>query len=140
MGLTAVHATSQTQVKLNDILFKGEILSLNEGDATERVAIGFGEGASDLKVQMRGYQMTTQGLRQLGSGTGESNSGTSPGAELGVVGAVATGNPAGLIISTGKKIYDESTGSSTIQGRVQQIVEEAVKHIKPKFQHQGWVN
>jgi hypothetical protein len=42
MGLPAARATAQTKPQLNDLLIKGYLLSINQGDAVERVAIGFG--------------------------------------------------------------------------------------------------
>jgi hypothetical protein len=40
-----------------------------------------------------------------------------PGAAVGVAGLIATGNPAGLIVSSGMKLYGERSGSSTLEGR-----------------------
>ena len=140
MGLPAEQASDGTPIQINDLIFKGSILSLDEGSVAERVAIGFGSGASELKVHVAAYQMTAQGLRQLGGGTGDAGGGKSPGAALGAAGAIATANPAGLIISTGMKVYGEASGSSKVEGRAKQIVEEIVSRVKPKFQQQGWIN
>ena len=68
--------------------------------------------------------MTAHGLTKRGSGSIDSSGSKSPGVALGVVGAVATANPAGLIISTGVKIYGEKSGSSTILGRAKEIAEQ----------------
>jgi len=47
---------------------------------------------------------------------------------LGVVGLVATGNPAGLIVSTGMK------------GRAKQTAKEIADVLKKRFEEQGWIN
>jgi hypothetical protein len=120
-------------------VIKGSLLSINEGSATERVAIGFGSGASQLKVAVEGFLMTDRGLRKLGSGTADSSGSKSPGAALGVVGAVATANPAGLIISSGMKIYGEESGSSTIKGRAKDMANEIAGLLQVKFREQGWI-
>ena len=44
MGLSAAQASAGTQPQINDIVIQGQILSLNEGSAAQRVAIGFGKG------------------------------------------------------------------------------------------------
>jgi hypothetical protein len=139
MGMPAEHASPTTPMQINDIVLKGYILSMKEGNETERVAIGFGSGASDLKVQVEGYQMTSHGLRKLGSGTDDAGGSKSPGTALGVAGAIATANPAGLIISTGMKVYGEESGSSKVEGRAKQVVQEIADRLKSKFQQQGWI-
>ena len=44
MGLPAVRASSRTTPQVNDIVIRGYLLSVDEGSATKRVAIGFGSG------------------------------------------------------------------------------------------------
>ena len=63
-----------------------------------------------------------------------------PGADMGVLGLIATHNPAGLIISGGAKVYGEESGSSTVKGRVKQTVEEVAAVLKKRFQEQGWID
>ncbi len=114
-------------------MIRGNLLSIDEGSATKRVAIGFGSGASN-------FQMTAQGLRKLGSGTLESGGGKTPGGALGVAAFIATANPVGLIVGLGMKAYGEFSGSAKIEGRAKETAKEIAKMIKPKFQEQGWIN
>ena len=90
-------------------------------------------------MQVEGYQVTPQGLRRLGGGTGEAAGSKTPGAAFGAVGAIATGNPAGLIISTGMKAYGEASGSSTVEGRTQQIIGEIGERLRTRFLQEGWI-
>jgi hypothetical protein len=121
-------------------VIRGHILSFDEGDATKRVAVGFGSGASHLTTAVEGFQVTAQGLRKLGSGTVDAGGGKSPGAAVGVVGLIATANPAGLIVGTGAKAYGEYSGSSKIEGRAKAIAKEIADQLKPKYQQQGWID
>jgi len=140
MGLPAARAVAGTTPQVNDIVIRGYLISVNEGSAAERLAIGFGSGASELRTAVEGYQMTAQGLRKLGSGTVDSGGGKTPGAALGVVGLVATGNPAGLIVSTGMKVYGEASGSSKVEGRAKQTAKEIADVLKQRFEQEGWIN
>ena len=140
MGMPAELASPGTTPQINDIVIKGYLISFNEGSEAKRIAIGFGSGASDLKVAAEGFQMTAQGLRKIGSGTTDSGGGKAPGADLGVVGLLATHNPAGLIISTGMKVYGEESGSSKVEGRAKQTAKEIADVLKKRFQEQGWIN
>ena len=75
MGLPAEHAVTGTKPQINDLVIRGYLVSYNKGSAAKRILIGFGSGASDLKVAVEGFQMTAQGLRKIGSGTTDSEGG-----------------------------------------------------------------
>jgi hypothetical protein len=140
MGMPAARGGAGTMPQINDIVIRGYLISVHEGSTAERVAIGFGAGASALKTAVEGFQMTPQGLRKLGSGTVDAGGGKSPGAALGVVGLLATANPAGLIISSGVKVYGEASGSSKVEGRAKATAKEIADVLKQRFQQQGWIN
>ena len=140
MGLPAEHAVTGTKPQINDLVIRGYLVSYNKGSAAKRILIGFGSGASDLKVAVEGFQMTAQGLRKIGSGTTDSEGGKTPGADLGALGLLATHNPAGLIISSGMKIYDQESGRSTVKGRDRQIATEIADVLKKRFREEGWID
>lgn len=140
MGLPGVRASSGVKPEINDLVIRGYLLSVDEGSAAKRVGIGFGSGGSDLTVAAEGFQMTAQGLRKLGSGTAHSGGSKTPGSAMGVAALVATGNPVGLIVGTGVKLYGEHTGSSKIEGRAKATAKEMAEVLKKRFQEQGWVN
>jgi len=139
MGMPAARAMAGTTPQINDIVIKGYLISYNAGSAAKRFMIGFGSGASDLKVAVEGFQMTAQGLRKLGSGTTNAEGAKTPGEDLGIVGLLATHNPAGLIISGGMHLYGEESGKATIQGRAKATAKEIADVLKKRFQEQGWI-
>jgi len=139
MGLPAARASSGTKPEINDLVIRGYLLSIDEGDATKRVAVGFGSGASHLSVAAEGFQMTAQGLRKLGGGKAESGGSKTPGGAVGVAALVVTGNPVGLIVGGGAKAYGEYSGSSKIEGRAKETAKLIAEKVKPKFQEQGWI-
>jgi len=140
MGLSAERASNQTRPQIGDLVIRGYLLSVDEGSAVKRFTIGFSSGASHLKAMAEGFLVTNSGLlRKLGSGTVDSGGGKSPGAALGVIGTIATANPAGLIISTAIKIHGETSGSSTVEGRVKDMAKEISEIIEVKFKEQGWI-
>ena len=139
MGLPAERASTQSVPQINDIVIRGYLLSVVEGSAAKRVGVGFGSGASELSVAVEGYQMTAQGLRKLGSGTGTAGGSKTPGAAAGAGVAIATANPIGLVVNTGIRGYGELSGSSGMEGRVEQIATEIAKQMEPRFRAQGWI-
>ena len=139
MGLPAERASGQSRPQINDIVIRGYLLSVQEGSAAKRIAVGFGSGASELKTAVEGFQMTAQGLRKLGSGTVDSGGSKGPGVAVPLAVALASGNPLGLIVSTGMKVYGEQSGSSKIEGRGEQTAKEISDVLKTRFQQQGWI-
>jgi Domain of unknown function (DUF4410) len=139
MGLNGVEAVPGTQPQINDIVIRGYLLSIKPGSAAKRVIIGFGAGASEMRTMVEGFQVTPQGMRKLGVGTVQSGGSKGPGAALGVATFLATANPAGLIISSGMKVYGEASGKSTIKGRAQATAKEISDVLKTRFEEQGWI-
>ncbi len=140
MGMPAERAMTGTTPQINDIVIRGYLVSYNEGSAAKRILIGFGSGASNLKVAVEGFQMTAQGLRKLGGGTTDASGGKTPGADLGVLSLIATHNPVGLVVSSGLKVYEQESGKSTVEGREKQTVKEIADVLKKRFQEQGWIS
>jgi hypothetical protein len=135
MGLPALRASAQAAPQVDDIVIRGYLLSIEEGSAAKRVAIGFRSGGSELQTAVEAYQMTPQGLRKLGAGEVESKSGKTPGVILGL----ATKNPLGVIVSGAMKLRGEKTGSSTIEGRAEKTAKEIGDQLRKAFEQQGWV-
>jgi hypothetical protein len=139
MGMPAAVASAAARPQLNDLVLEGSILSVQQGNEAERIAIGFRAGQAQMKVAVEAYQMTSSGLRKLGSEDVGSQGNETPGSALGLATLIATHNPAGLIISTGMKAYGEESGSNTIQGRATAIAKEVGGALKTRFQQQGWI-
>ena len=139
MGLPAAIGLPGMTPQVNDIVIRGYLLSIQQGSAAKRVLIGFGAGKSELKTMVEGFQMTPTGLRKLGVGDVNSGGNKTPGAALGVATFLATHNPAGLIISTGAKVYGEASGKSKVQGRANSTAEEIGEVLKKRFEEQGWI-
>lgn len=138
-GMNSALATPDTQPRANDLVIRGYLLSVEEGNATRRVAIGFGSGASELRIAVEGFRMTDTGLRKLGSAKVDMGGSKSPGSVAGVAGLIATHNPAGLLISTGMKVYGEESGNNKVEGQARTIIKKMGEVLKKRFQQQGWV-
>ncbi len=53
--------------------------------------------------------------------------------------ALASGNPVGLNVSSGMKVYGEASGSSKIEGRARQTAKEIAAQLKTRFAQEGWI-
>lgn len=139
MGLPAVRATGQSSPRAGDALVVGYLVVLEEGSAAERVGIGFGAGAAELKTVAKGYRMTDRGLKPLGSGVVEAGSGQLPGGAVPLAVTVVTGNPIGLAVSGAAKAYGEVSGSETIEGAARRTAGEIADKIRATAERQGWI-
>jgi hypothetical protein len=139
MGMPAARPTADTKPAIDDLVIRGHLVSMSEGEKKERILVGFGAGESELKAAVEGFQMTDHGLRALGKGTTDSTAGKTPGVGVGALTTIATHNPLGLIVSTGIKVHEEKTGSDTLQGRAKATAKEIADVLKQRFRDQGWI-
>ena len=140
MGLPAEHATAGSAIQVNDVTIRGYLVSVDEGSTAKRMTLGFGSGSSELKTIVEGYHMTPEGLRKMGSGELNAKGSKGPGAALGGATWLITGNPVGLIVGGGMKIYGEASGNARIEGRARQAAKEISEQIEIRCKDQGWIN
>jgi hypothetical protein len=139
MGLSAVGAAGQPAPAVGDALIVGYFVSVNPGSATERVVLGFGSGAAELKTVVKAFLMTPKGLRALGSGEVEAGSGKMPGGAVPLVVTIATANPIGLAVTGAAKAYGEVSGSETIEGAAQRTADAIAAKVRATAERQGWI-
>jgi hypothetical protein len=138
-GLPAVRAAGQPAPQVNDIVIKGYFVSEDEGSAAKRMLVGFGSGDAKLVTAVEGFQMTSQGLRLLGSGTVDSSGNKMPGVILPAAVMAATANPIGLLVGGAVKVTEEATGSSTIEGSAKRTADQIADQLIAAAQRQGWI-
>ena len=139
MGMPAVLASTGVTPQLNDIVLRGYLVSVEQGNTGARMIVGFGAGNSEMETIVEGLQMTANGLQKLGQGKVSAEGSKGPGAGLGAIGWAVTGSPAGLIVSGGMKVYGEVSGRSTLDGRAKDTAKEIASVLKKRFQEQGWI-
>jgi hypothetical protein len=139
MGLPAVPAAGQPAPQVDDIVLRGYFVSVDEGSARQRMLVGFGRGAAELRTAVEGYQMTADGLRPLGRGEVRSGGGELPGMVLPLAVVAATANPIGLVVGGAVKATGEATGSDTIQGAADRTAKEIAAQIRTVAEEQGWI-
>ena len=139
MGLTAVPAGPGSTPQPGDGVIRGYLVSVQGGGAVKRFVIGFGYGTSEMDTVVEGFAVTPQGWRKLGSGTLSSSGNKMPGMVAPAAVAIATGNPIGLIVVGGMKIYGEASGKNTIEGRAKATADAIAEQLRIRFQDRGWI-
>jgi hypothetical protein len=140
MGLTAVQAGPGSSPQVGDGVIRGYLISVQGGGAVKRFVIGFGAGASEMDTVVEGFAVTPQGWQKLGSGTLSSSGNKTPGMVMPAAVAIATGNPVGLVVMGGIKIYGEASGKNTLEGRAKATADAISEQLKIRFQNRGWIS
>jgi Domain of unknown function (DUF4410) len=140
MGLSAVKAGPGSSPQVGDGVIRGYIVSAEGGSTGRRFVIGFGSGTSEMDTVVEGFVMTPHGLRKLGSGTLSSSGNKTPGMVAPAAVAIATGNPIGLIVVGGLKVYGEASGRNKLQGRAKATADQIAAQLKIRFRERGWIS
>ena len=140
MGLTAVQAGPGSTPQVGDGVIRGYLVSVQGGGTVKRFVIGFGAGASEMDTVVEGYAVTPQGWRKLGSGTLSSSGNKMPGMVAPAAVAIATGNPLGLIVVGGMKVYGETSGRNKLEGRAKATADAISEQLKIRFKSRGWIS
>jgi hypothetical protein len=140
MGLSAVQAGPGSSPQVGDGVIRGYLVSVQGGGAVKRFVIGFGYGTSEMDTVVEGYAVTPQGWRKLGSGTLSSSGGKTPGMVVPAAVAIASGNPIGLIVVGGLKVYGEASGRNKLEGRAKATADEIAEQLRIRFQDRGWIS
>ncbi len=140
MGMPAQRAGHGPLPQLGDVVITGQFISIDEGDRTKRMIIGFGKGSAELKTHIEGYLVTERGHRLLGTRQVGAKGGKKPGLLVPVIVAAATGNPVGLIVSSAMTFKGEKKkGAETLKGAAKRTAKEIAKELKKIFRSQGWI-
>jgi hypothetical protein len=138
-GLWAERGFGLPYGKNKDLIVKGQLLSIDEGNRTERVAIGLGAGRSNVQADVQVYEMTAKGLQEVDSLRGEAKSGRKPGmGEMMGVGAIAGHLLASTVVSGALSGASEMT-AATVEADAKRMAEKIAGDLGTFFVDQGWI-
>jgi hypothetical protein len=135
MGLNAERGVRSMVLEPNDVVIEGQLLSVDEGNRTERVVIGLGAGRTDVRadIQMR---QNNQVLEEFDSNAASARS---PGmAETMGVGALAGHLLMSTVVSAVVQTGSETLGS-TVEADASRTAKAIAKDLKPFFLAQDWI-
>ncbi len=115
-GLPAERAAGTPSSSGNMLEIEGQFLSIDEGNRTERVIIGFGLGRTDVKTNVQLYDVTAQGRRAVEKFTTDAKSGRKPGMAVFVGAGALAGHAAvstlvsGGVSAASEKVFGQRRG------------------------------
>ncbi len=143
-GILAERASGPPPTKSNVYFVKGRFVSIDEGNSTQRMVIGFGMGRSVVRAEGKIYQPTPQGPRLVGLFDSEVKSGRKPGMGPMVGVGAATGRIAtSAAISGGIGVVSESTDvlpfSASLEANVQKMAKDLARKAARSHVKHGWL-
>jgi len=138
-GLSAERAFGLPQGKGKVLMIKGQFLSIDEGNRTERVAIGLGAGRTSVQANVQVYELTPEGMKQVDDMRGTAKSGRKPGmGEMMGVGAIAGHLLTSTVVSGALSGGTEMT-SATVEGDGKRLAENIAQDLGKFFVGQDWI-
>jgi len=138
-GLWAERGFGYPHAKGKDLMVKGQLLSIDEGNRTERVAIGLGAGRTSVQANVQVYEMTAEGMKEVDTLRGTAKSGDKPGmGEMMGVGAIAGHLLASTLVSGTLSGASEMT-SATVEADAKRLADKIAVDLGNFFVDQGWI-
>ena len=138
-GFWAERSFGYPHGSVKDLIIKGQLLSIDEGNRTERVAIGLGAGRTSVEAHAQIYEMTSKGVHEVEALRGEAQSGSKPGmAELMGVGSIAGHLLASTLVSGTVSGASEMT-AATVEADGKRLADKIALDLGNFFVGQGWI-
>ena len=138
-GLPAERAAGAPSTAKGTLLIEGQFVSIDQGNRTERVVIGFGAGRSDVKAHVQVYEITAEGQQEVEQMQADSKSGRKPGMALMMgIGAV-TGHlltsaaVSGTVSATGEVSWEK------VEADARRGAKKVAKELGQFFVKQEWI-
>jgi hypothetical protein len=138
MGLRAERGSAVPAGTQNALLIKGQLVSIDEGNRTERVIVGLGAGRSDVRSQIQVYEVTPAGSRLVDTIEVDAKSGLTPGmAETMGVGALAGHLVVATVVGGGVHVASEAVGTNVVAD-ADRAAKGIAKQLSHLFAREGW--
>lgn len=139
MNLWAQRGFAPPHGKRQIMAVKGQLLSIDEGNRTERVVIGLGTGRTEVQANVQLYEATPKGLKEIEALHGNAKSSDAPGmAELVGVGAIL-GRVVGLSAISGTLSAGSELTVNTVESDGRRLADKIARDLGQYFVEQGWI-
>jgi hypothetical protein len=139
MGLPAQRVVGAPANWANALLIEGQILSIDEGNRTERVVIGLGAGRSSVQTSVQVYEARGTQLVKLEGFITDAKSGYKPGAaETMGMGAAAGDLAVSAAVTAAGTVASEALGVNA-EADARRTASDVAKRLKAFFVEQGWI-
>jgi hypothetical protein len=137
LGLSAERAAGHPKNFTNALLVEGQFLSIDEGNRTERMVIGFGAGRTAVEAHVQVYEVTPEGQKEIEEFQATTKSGRKPGmAEMMGVGAIAGHLLTSTVVSGAISVSGEASWEK-VEADAKKIAKNVAQELGHFFVKQG---
>lgn len=138
-GLPAERALGWPPPSGNVVMVKGQLVSIDEGNRTERVLIGLGSGRTSVRANVEVYDLTPEGRKLVDSLVADAKSGYKPGMALMMgVGGIA-GNLVTSAVVSGVTSGAGEYNWETVEADGKRLAKNVADSLRQFFVTQGWI-
>ena len=139
MGLYAMRAAGPVPSAGNDVLILGQLVSIDEGSAAERMIIGLSAGRSDVEAHVQVYESVSGRNIPIETMVGTAKSSLMPGAaETMGAGAVTGHLLVSAAITAGSQVANQ-TLSANVDSEAGRLANKVSGQLKSLVIQQGWI-
>ena len=124
----------------NVMIVDGQFTNISEGNRLRRLVIGFGAGSSVLDADVKVFQKTAQGTRQILQFTTHADSGKMPGAAVTAGAGAAAGGSTAMIVGANTAMGGAKIRTSATSYLTGKTSEQIVQTVTQYFTQQGWAS
>ncbi len=133
-GIAATRAGLQVYPSETTVILTGEFVTIDEGDQTKRIWVGFGLGGTELRTRVQ----LIQGGQLIAEGETKTRSSLKPG--MLVSGGLAAGAQSVVPLVVGGTAHTVSeTVRGTIEADAARTAEQVAERVKKAYQERGWL-
>ena len=132
-GIPAVAALPGLQPRTGDVVILGDIIMVDRGDPFQRVLIGFGTGAVQLRTLSEAYLVVSDALIPLRASEVEANGGKMPGMAM----SLGFGSAANIALSGATAVVSE-VGPESVEGAAKHTAAQISQLMVAAYARRGW--
>ena len=133
-GIPAFAAGASPRPRTGDAVIRGEFVTVDDGDRLQRVLIGFGAGAVELRTLAEIYVVVSDVLVPLRSAEIVAEGGKMPG----MVVSLGIGSIADIAVSGASAIVSE-TGDESVDGAARRTAAQIAQLVLAGYARRGWL-
>ncbi len=138
LGIPTAPASLAQPVPGPTLSIEGQFLSIDQGNTTRRMIVGFGAGASEVRALVQVYDVTNQAHRLVEDFYTTVKSSRKPGlGPMAGAGAAAGRAAQSAAVAGGVGVLSER--SQTVEGDAKNMAHEITKVLARFFAEQGWI-
>ena len=133
-GIPAARAGEKTVISGTTAILQGEFLTIDEGDQTKRVWVGFGLGGSQVRTRIQ----VVQGGKVVAEAETATKSSLKPGMLTSLGASAAAGTATSVVVGAAGQGVSEAF-IANVEADAKRTAKEVAKKVRQAYKERGWL-